>query len=141
MDNQEINDALDMAVEVAISDTYDEMLGRPMQACINLNRSLELNRKARQHFEQVIVLEPLEDLCVDEPELLQHANANPVSLAFMIEAMMMMGLFLVYIWFSTRSVMQVVLFLALTFVGSLAFSFAVFVYANSKGADEKTIGA
>ena len=73
MDNQEINDALDMAVEVAISDTYDDMLGRPMQACINLNRSLELNRKARQHFEQVIVLEPLEDLCVDEPELLQQA--------------------------------------------------------------------
>ncbi len=67
-----------------------------------------------------------------QPELIQEANANPVALAFMIEAMMLFGLFLVYIWLKTRSVAQVVLYTVLTFIGSLAFSFVYFLYDKSK---------
>ena len=67
-----------------------------------------------------------------QPALIQEANANPIALAFMIEAMMLMALFLVYLWFKTKSLGQVVLYLILTFIGSLAFSFVVFLYAYSK---------
>ena len=69
---------------------------------------------------------------ITQPELIQEANANPVALAFMIEAMMLFGLFLVYIWFKTRSIAQVALYTVLTFIGSLAFSFAYYLYDKSK---------
>ncbi len=67
-----------------------------------------------------------------EPDLIQQANANPVALAFMIEAMMLLGLFLVYIWLKTKSASQVVLYVVLSFAGSLAFSFALYLYLNSR---------
>ena len=69
---------------------------------------------------------------ITQPELLQAANSNPIALAFMIEAFMLLALFLVYMWRKTKSVMQVVLYLGLSFIGSLAFSFAVYVYVYSK---------
>ena len=69
---------------------------------------------------------------ITQPELLQAANSNPIALAFMIEAFMLLGLFLVYMWRKTKSVMQVLLYLGLSFIGSLAFSFAVYVYVYSK---------
>lgn len=67
-----------------------------------------------------------------EPALMQEANANPVALAFMIEAMMLLALFLGYVWHKTRSAGQVVLYLALSFIGSLAFSFPLFLYRNAR---------
>ena len=66
-----------------------------------------------------------------QPALIQDANANPVALAFMIEAMMLLVLFLGYVWFKTRSAKQVLLYLGLSFIGSLAFSFPVFLYKYS----------
>lgn len=67
-----------------------------------------------------------------EPSLMQEANANPIALAFMIEAMMLLVLFLAYVWSKSRSVARVVWYLMLTFIGSLAFSFAVYLYVHSK---------
>lgn len=66
-----------------------------------------------------------------QPALIQEANANLVALAFMIEAMMLLALFLGYVWIETRSAKQVVLYLALSFIGSLAFSFPFFLYKNT----------
>ncbi|MBX2823002.1 MAG: hypothetical protein KTR29_25100 [Rhodothermaceae bacterium] len=68
---------------------------------------------------------------ITQPEVLQAANSNPIALAFMIEAFMLLGLFLVYVWRKTKSVRQVLLYLGLSFIGSLAFSFAVYVYVYS----------
>lgn len=69
---------------------------------------------------------------ITEPALLQEANANPIALAFMIEAMMLLGIFLVYVWIKTQSAIQVLLYFVLTFAGSLAFSFPLFFYLKSK---------
>lgn len=69
---------------------------------------------------------------ITSPETLQEANANPIALAFMIEAFMLLGLFLVYIWRTTKSVMQVLLYLGLSFIGSLAFSFGIYLFKHSK---------
>lgn len=66
-----------------------------------------------------------------QPALIQEANANSVALAFMIEAMMLLALFLGYVWVETRSAGQVVLYLTLSFIGSLAFSFPLFLYRHS----------
>lgn len=67
-----------------------------------------------------------------EPSLINEANANPIALVFMIEAFMLVGLFLGYIWIKTQSVAQVVLYFGLSMIGSLAFSFALFFYLHSK---------
>lgn len=67
-----------------------------------------------------------------EPALIQEANANPVALAFMIEAMMLLVLFLGYVWTKTRSAGQVALYLGLSFIGSLAFSFPFFLYQKTR---------
>lgn len=67
-----------------------------------------------------------------QPELNQAAMQNPVALAFMIEAMMLLALFLWYVYRVTRSWAQVGLYLVLTFLGSLAFSFPLFLYLRSR---------
>ena len=69
---------------------------------------------------------------ITNPDLLGDANSNPIALAFMIEAMMLLGLFLVYIWSKTKSLLQVALYLGLSFIGSLAFSFAIYLFVRSK---------
>ena len=66
------------------------------------------------------------------PDMLQAANTNPIALAFMVEAFMLLGLFLFYVWNKTKSALQVTLYLVLTFIGSLAFSSVIFFYVNSK---------
>lgn len=65
---------------------------------------------------------------ISQPELNQEAMRNPVSLAFMIEAMMLLGLFLWYVFLSTRSWLRVGIYLVLAFLGSLAFSLPMFIY-------------
>lgn len=67
-----------------------------------------------------------------DPSLNQQALGNPVALAFMIEAMMLLGLFLWYVHRETRSLAQVGLYLLLSFAGSLAFSFPLFLYLRRK---------
>ena len=62
---------------------------------------------------------------------MQQANANPIALAFMIEAMMLLVVFLIYIWSKTKSVVQVALYLGLSFIGSLAFALGIFVFTQS----------
>ncbi|MDQ8182642.1 hypothetical protein [Pelagicoccus sp. SDUM812005] len=62
-----------------------------------------------------------------QPELNAEALRNPVSLAFMIEAMLLLGLFLWYVFKTTGSWGKVWLYLALSFLGSLAFSFPLFL--------------
>lgn len=64
------------------------------------------------------------------PELNSAAVKNPIALAFMVEAMMLLGLFLFYVYRKTKSWPQVWLYLVLSFVGSLAFSFPFFLYRN-----------
>ena len=66
------------------------------------------------------------------PELNLQALQNPVSLAFIIEAMMLLGLFLWYVYKETQSWAKVVVYLTLSFLGSLAFSFPLFLYINNK---------
>ena len=68
---------------------------------------------------------------ITQPELNSLAMQNPVALAFMIEAMMLLGLFLIYVYRKTGSWAQVALYLVLTFAGSLAFSFPLFLYIQS----------
>lgn len=62
-----------------------------------------------------------------QPGLNWEALSNPISLAFMIEAMMLLGLFLWYVFLTTRSWAKVGLYLALAFLGSLAFSLPYFL--------------
>jgi len=66
------------------------------------------------------------------PELNSQAIRNPIALAFMIEAMMLLGLFLVYVFLRTRSYLQVVVYLLLTLAGSLAFSLPLFLYRQGR---------
>lgn len=68
---------------------------------------------------------------VTQPELNQEALSNPISLAFMIEAMMLLGLFLWYVFRTTRSWLSVMLYLVLAFLGSLAFSLPLFMSRKS----------
>lgn len=68
---------------------------------------------------------------IQDPELNQKALANPVALAFMMEAMVLLAIFLWFVFQRTRSVIQVIVYLVLTFVGSLAFSFPFFLYVES----------
>lgn len=67
---------------------------------------------------------------ITNPDLNLLALKNPVSLAFMIEAMMLLGIFLVYVYKRTKSYPQVGIYLVLSFLGSLAFSFPLFLYLN-----------
>ena len=71
---------------------------------------------------------------VTQPELNATALANPIALAFMIEAMMLLVLFLMYVFHRTRSWWQVTLYLVLAFLGSLAFSLPLFLYRESRRA-------
>ena len=72
-----------------------------------------------------------------DPSLNQQAMSNPVALAFMIEAMMLLGLFLWYVHRETKSLVQVGLYLILSFAGSLAFSFPLFVYLKKRSTATK----
>ena len=72
MEDQVLNDVLDMEMGVVNVDHFNEM-DTSLQACIHLNLFLDLNRKARGKFEQVVVAEPLDDQCLGEMELLQQA--------------------------------------------------------------------
>ncbi|MEM0967580.1 MAG: hypothetical protein AAGJ81_15640 [Verrucomicrobiota bacterium] len=76
---------------------------------------------------------------ITQPELNQAAIRNPIALAFMIEAMMLLVLFLWQVYRITRSWMQVGLYLILSFIGSLAFSFPFFVYRQKKHAAAPSI--
>ncbi|MEQ8352819.1 MAG: DUF2834 domain-containing protein [Leptospiraceae bacterium] len=67
-----------------------------------------------------------------QPELNARAMANPVAQAFMIEAMMLLALFLWYVFKRTGSLLQVLIYLVLAFLGSLAFSFPMFLYFQSE---------
>ncbi|MCH6255210.1 hypothetical protein MLD52_01535 [Puniceicoccaceae bacterium K14] len=69
---------------------------------------------------------------VTQPELNQEALRNPISLAFMIEAMMLLGLFLWYVFRVTRSWVQVLTYLVLAFLGSLAFSLPMFLNRRAR---------
>ena len=69
------------------------------------------------------------------PALQDAAMQNGVALAFMIEAMMLLGLFLWYVYRRTQSWAQVGLYLFLSFLGSLAFSFPFFLYRQSQNAN------
>lgn len=72
---------------------------------------------------------------VTQPGLNQAALSNPVSLAFMIEAMMLLGLFLWYVFLNTRSWFSVGLYLVLAFMGSLAFSLPMFLYRRGRSGE------
>ncbi len=67
-----------------------------------------------------------------QPELNQEALRNPIALAFMIEAMMLLALFLWYVFRVTRSWLSVLLYLVLAFLGSLAFSLPFFLFRKSR---------
>ena len=67
-----------------------------------------------------------------DPDQNNQALANPVAQAFMIEAMMLLTLFLYYVYRRTSSALQVLLYLVLAFLGSLAFSFPIFLYLQSE---------
>ena len=69
---------------------------------------------------------------ITDPGLNQQAMQNPVALAFMIEAMMLLALFLWFVYHRTRSFVQVLVYFVLTFLGSLAFSFPLFLFLQSK---------
>ena len=71
------------------------------------------------------------------PSLNQEALNNPVAAAFMIEATMLLLLFLGYVYHRTRSFLQVLAYLALAFLGSLAFSFPLFLYLQSGPASSR----
>ncbi len=66
-----------------------------------------------------------------QPEMNLEAMRNPIALAFMIEAMMLLALFLYYVFRRTGSWGKVVLYLVLAFAGSLAFSFPFFLWRES----------
>ena len=61
-----------------------------------------------------------------------EAINNPIALAFMVEAIMLLCLFLYYVYCKTKSMKQVFLYLILSFIGSLAFSFPLFIYLDFK---------
>lgn len=71
---------------------------------------------------------------VTQPELNTAAMRNPIALAFMIEAMMLLGMFLVHVYRQTQSWAKVGIYLALSFIGSLAFSFPLYKYMESRNA-------
>jgi len=69
---------------------------------------------------------------IAKPELNLQALRNPIALAFIIEAMILLGLFLWYVFKQTKSWSKVLIYLVLSFVGSLAFSLPLFLYINNK---------
>lgn len=66
------------------------------------------------------------------PSLNLEAINNPIALVFMIEAMMLLSLFLIYVYIKTQSIKKVIHYLFLSFIGSLAFSLPLFLYLNSE---------
>lgn len=74
---------------------------------------------------------------INDPSLNTAALRNPVALAFMIEAMMLLALFLWFVYARTRSVSQVCMYLMLSFIGSLAFSFPLFLYFQKRDGQTK----
>ncbi len=66
-----------------------------------------------------------------------EALNNPVALAFMIEAVILLILFIYYVFERTKSIKQVFLYLVLSFIGSLAFSLPLFIYLQHRRQDEK----
>ena len=69
---------------------------------------------------------------ITQPELNAQAIRNPIALAFMLEAMMLLGLFLVHVYRSSRSWTKVLVYLMLSFVGSLAFSYPLYKYMSRR---------
>lgn len=63
-----------------------------------------------------------------KPTLNSEAMSNPTAQAFMIEAFMLLGLFLWYVFYKTKSWYKVIIYLSLAFMGSLAFSFPMYLY-------------
>lgn len=100
--------------------------------------SLTINKKARTILIVFAILAFLGPnglylyYAFSQPELSDAAMNNPIALAFMIEAIMLLVLFLWYVFNQTRSWMQVLLYLGLSFLGSLAFSFPLFLYKASR---------
>lgn len=71
-------------------------------------------------------------MLITQPELNAQAFENPISLAFIIEAFMLLFLFLGYVYKKNKSVSQVIFYFLMACVGSLAFSFPLFCYNESK---------
>ena len=69
-----------------------------------------------------------------EPTLIRQALSNKVALAFLIEALALLALFLVYVYQQTRSWGQVFKYYLLSMAGSLLFSLPLFLYLQSKPA-------
>ena len=99
---------------------------------------MQLNRTTRKILLAVAVVGALGPnglylvSVLKDPSLNAQAMANPVAAAFMIEAMMLLVLFLWYVQHRTRSWMQVAGYTVLTFMGSLAFSLPLFLYLDGK---------
>ena len=100
-------------------------------------QTMELSKKSRHSlllFALIALLGPnglyLQTLLTN-PELNDAAMKNPIALAFIIEAFMLFGLFLYFIFKKTGSWMKVYIYLFMTFCGSLAFSFPLFIYLES----------
>ena len=72
-----------------------------------------------------------------DPGLNLAAIKNPIAQAFMAEALILLGMFLYYVFYKTNSIKQVFLYLVLSFVGSLAFSFPLFLYLQEKNYQTK----
>ena len=70
--------------------------------------------------------------CFTNPSSNIEALSNPVALAFMVEAMMLLAVFLYYVYLKTKSYKQVFYYLVLAFAGSLAFSFPLFMYIQHR---------
>jgi multisubunit Na+/H+ antiporter MnhF subunit len=68
---------------------------------------------------------------ITNPSVNMEALNNPVALVFMIEAMMLLSLFTIYVYKKTHSSSEALKYVILSFVGSLAFSFPLFLYLNS----------
>ena len=70
--------------------------------------------------------------CFTRPQYNIEALSNPVSLAFMIEAMMLLLMFLSYVYEKTKSLKQVSCYLVLSFAGSIAFSLPLFLFMEAR---------
>lgn len=67
-----------------------------------------------------------------QPELNSAVMRNPIALAFIIEAFMLVAIFLGWVYRLTHSWKRVAIYFVLTMCGSLAFSFPLFLYRNSR---------
>ncbi|MGJ8639528.1 MAG: DUF2834 domain-containing protein [Opitutaceae bacterium] len=67
-----------------------------------------------------------------QPELNSAALRNPIALAFITEAFLLVAIFLGWVYHLTHSWSRVAIYFVLTMCGSLAFSFPLFLYRNSR---------